>query len=160
MAVTNAKNDSAVLNAFVIYPDNNTKFFIVDQSISGRTIFVPSFDESLPFKLVFCGATSSKVLSSSTEMFYTVAPGSVTPRVVAIPDELAEYNSIINFGEGSNKNDTEENAYSVTESFEAYIQADDKDFYKFTVSDSLIIGADRIPSDYWNNTVPYHSSPR
>ena len=152
-AVTNAKNDSAVLNAFVIYPDNNTKFFIVDQSISGRTIFVPSFDESLPFKLVFCGATSSKVLSSSTEMFYTVAPGSVTPRVVAIPDELAEYNSIINFGEGSNKNDTEENAYSVTESFEAYIQADDKDFYKFTVSDSLIIGADRIPSDYWNNTV-------
>ena len=152
-AVTNAKNDSAVLNAFVIYPDNNTKFFIVDQSISGRTIFVPSFDESLPFKLVFCGATSSKVLSSSTEMFYTVAPGSVTPRVVAIPDELAEYNSIINFGEGSNKNDTEENAYSVTESFEAYIQADDIDFYKFTVSDSLIIGADRIPSDYWNNTV-------
>ncbi len=151
-AVTNAKNDSAVLNAFIIYPDNTTKFFIVDQSLSGRTIFVPSFDENLHYKLVFCGATSSKVLSSSTEMFYTVAPGSITPRVVAIPDIQSEYNAIINFGESDTKNDTEETAFSVNDSFEAYIAANDKDYYKLLLSNSLIVSADRVPQNYWSSS--------
>lgn len=152
-AVTNAKNESAVLNAFVIYPDNNTKFFIVDQSKTGRTIFVPSFDERESYKLVFCGANSTKALSDSTEMFYTVAPGSITPRVVAVPDEMNEYTQIVNFGESGNKNDTEETAYTVNESFEAYIHGGDKDFYEFSVSDSLLISADRVPLEYWNNSI-------
>lgn len=152
-AVTNAKNDSSVLNGFVIYPDNNTKFFIVDQSITGRTIFVPSFDEDEHYMLVFSGATASKILSSSTEMFYTVAPGRFTSEVVAIPSKSQKdlFNEIVNFGEGTNKNDTEDTAFSVNDSFEAFIGNKDKDFYELTMSNDLIIAADRVPNSYWTD---------
>ncbi len=118
-------NLNAALNGFVIYPDGNNQFFSVPEN-QCRVIFVPAFGKGKPYKLVFSGATVTSTLSESTEMYYTVAPATITPKQIITTgtrDELAFY---INFG---GQNHLEENAFLVEDAFEAYLSKGEIDYY-------------------------------
>lgn len=148
-AISDGDNSVAALNGFIIYPDNNTKFFAVDQSATGKTLYLPSFGASMAYTLVFCGATTSQILSESTEMFYTVALGSASPKTVKLPNNSDEHKEFVNFAEG---NESEETAAPVKNDFEAYLQSKEKDFYTLTFSDDFIINASSVPKDYWTSS--------
>ncbi len=147
-AAQNGHNMNAVLNGFIIYPDSNTKFFAVDQTVS-KTLYVPSFKETENYILVFSGATAEKILSNSTEMFYTVALGTTGAKTVSIPTDREQNTQIRDFGES---NDTEKNAFPIANSFEAYISSGDEDFYKFSLTENTIISAKNVPKDYWETS--------
>lgn len=144
-AAQNGHNFNAVLNGFVIYPDNNTKFFAVDQN-AAKTLYVPSFSSDEEYILVFSGATADKNLSNSTEMFYTVAVGTTGAKTVSIPTDREQNTQIRDYAEDNN---TEKKAYLISESFEAYIGYGDMDFYKLSLSEQSIISASNVPKDYW-----------
>lgn len=117
-------NNNAALNGFVIYPDGNNQFFAIKHN-DCKPIFVPTFGSEKPYKLVFSGATVTAQLSDSTEMFYTVEPASLTPRTV-VTDGMDAIRTYIPFG---GNNHSENNAYSVTEGFEAYLNEGEIDYY-------------------------------
>lgn len=117
-------NKNAALNGFIIYPDGNNQFFSIKND-SNKTIFVPTFGSDKNYMLVFSGATVTSQLSNSTEMYYTVNPGALTPRpVVTQGDE-----SILTYIPFGGKNHTENTAYSVTSDFEAYLSDGEIDYY-------------------------------
>ena len=117
-------NNNAALNGFVIYPDGNNQFFAIKHN-DYKPIFVPTFGTEKTYKLVFSGATVTSQLSDSTEMFYTVEPASVTPRIV-VTDGMDAIRTYVIFG---GNNHSENNAYSVTEGFEAYLNEGEIDYY-------------------------------
>ena len=121
------KNDNAALNGFIIFPDGNSQFFAI-QNNSSKSIFVPTFGSQELYKLVFCGATVSAELSESTEMYYTVEPASIKARTV-VTDGIDAIKQYIPFG---GNNHTEENAFAVTEGFEAYLNEGEIDYYNLT----------------------------
>ena len=130
-AKSTESNPNAALNGFVIYPDGNSQFFSVLEN-SCKVLFVPSFGSDKPYKLVFSGATVTGTLSDSTEMYYTVAPASITPKPIVTRGDGDELASYVLFG---GNNHTEDDAYEVQDSFEAYLSAGDIDYYKI-VADS------------------------
>ena len=150
-AISDGDNSIAALNGFVIYPDNNTKFFAVDQT-SATTVFLPSFGNANDYLLVFCGATTSQTLSESTEMFYTVALGTAAAKTVKLPDDETEHQKFVNYGESNGGNETEGSTYPVAEDFEAYLSGGDKDFYSLQFSDTSIIDASAVPKEYWGSS--------
>ncbi len=117
-------NKNAALNGFIIYPDGNNLFFSIKND-SNKTILVPTFGSDKKYMLVFSGATVTSQLSNSTEMYYTVNPGTLTPRpVITQGDE-----SILTYIPFGGKNHTEKTAYSVISDFEAYLSDGEIDYY-------------------------------
>ncbi len=121
-------NSNSALNGFAIYPDGNSQFFTVPHGET-KTIYVPSFGNTKPYLLAFSGATVSGDLNTSSEMFYSVAVGSSSPK--EIEEDLGKY---YNYGEGggsaSNRNDNEDKAYQTENNFEAYLEDEDIDYFK------------------------------
>ncbi|MBR6199025.1 MAG: SUMF1/EgtB/PvdO family nonheme iron enzyme, partial [Spirochaetales bacterium] len=120
-------NSGASLKGYIIYPDGNSQYFTVaDKGI--KTIYVPEFCADEPYLMVFCGALANTG-TVSTEMFYTVARSNMS-----IPIDIStidKQRDAIRFGDyGGEKNDTEDTALSVTQAFQAYLSANDIDYYK------------------------------
>ena len=134
-AKSTEKNTDAALNGFIIYPDGNHQFFSVPDNGSA-TRYVPSFGPSQKYLLSFSGATVEGELSKSTEMFYTVNPGSRDEYDVIIPNDLNSLMHHFNFGES---NDTEMTAYCPNEKFCAYLSDGDIDFYEIVADSEEII---------------------
>ena len=132
-------NSDAALNGFVVYPDGNSQFFSVPQSGS-KTIFVPSFKYDKKFILAFSGATVQGTLSNSTEMLYTVAIGSSKKKDVDMT--ASAFSPSVRFGEGGNKNETEETAFEVTEDFQAYLSDGEIDYFKFGIESKEVVYPD------------------
>lgn len=122
------RNEQAALNGFVIYPDGNNQFFAINEN-SSDVIYVPTFGADKKYKMIFSGATVTSELSESTEMYYTVAAGSKTPKAVVTDASAQELVQYITFG-GSNHN--ENTAYVVNEDFEAYLREGEIDYYEIT----------------------------
>ena len=151
-AVSNGGSKDPALNGFVIYPDNNTKFFAVDQQ-SARRLYLPSFGSSEKYLFVFSGATTTQQLSDSTEMYYTVALGTATPKSVELPTSQEDFQNYLDYGETGSGNETEATAYAVTDTeFQAFLGSGDKDFYSVSFDDGKIISAGRVPKDYWETS--------
>ncbi len=123
-------NKSAALNGFIIYPDGNNQFFAVPSG-QKKVFLVPTFGEDKKYLLVFSGATVTQELSKSTEIFYTVSPGSSS----VLPIDLNPGIDIIYNGE---VNDTEEDAVSMDEAFEAYLHKEDIDYWQINGESSEI----------------------
>ncbi|MCQ2592833.1 MAG: SUMF1/EgtB/PvdO family nonheme iron enzyme [Treponema sp.] len=123
------KNDDAALNGFVIYPDGNNQFFAV-KNRTNKIIFVPSFGKNDKYMMVFSGATVTSQLSDSTEMFYSVLPGSIEAKKIELDnidgDTLFSY---MNFG---GNNATEDTAFDVNEPFISYLSEGEVDYYTIT----------------------------
>ena len=129
-------NDNAALNGFVIYPDGNNQFFTIKNN-SCSAIFVPTFGDEKPYMLVFSGATVTSTLSDSTEMYYTVEPGSLTPKtIITSGSGIKDY---ISFG---GNNHSEINAYNVREGFESYLREGEIDYYRITADSDDYYGPD------------------
>ena len=119
-------NADAALNGFLIYPDGNSQFFSVPDG-GDKTLFVPTFGSEQKMLLSFSGASVEGSLNSSTEMFYTVNPGSQEVLNITIPETLEQLRNFYNFGEPNNLETT---AYSVEQNLTAYLKDKDIDFYK------------------------------
>lgn len=117
-------NKNAALNGFIIYPDGNNQFFAIPHNQS-KVLYVPTFESTKNYMLVFSGATVSSTLFNSTEMYYTVVTGSTTPRTV-VTDGMDAIETYIPFG---GNNHSEANAFEVKESFEAYLNEGEIDYY-------------------------------
>ena len=118
-------NNTAALNGFVIYPDGNNKFFMVEHN-GCKPVFVPTFGNNKPYKLVFSGATVTSRLDDSTEMYYTVEPISISPRTVITDGDPQKQLEYMNFG---GDNHSEDNAYPATQGFESYLSEGEIDYY-------------------------------
>ena len=118
-------NVSAGLNGFVIYPDGNSQYFSVPHD-SSEILLVPTFGLDKQYKMVFSGATMGAELASSTEMFYSVAPGSSKEKEINLNVDgktMGEY-----FTYGGNNN-TEKDAFEVKSEFIAYLEEGTIDYY-------------------------------
>ena len=118
-------NNTAALNGFVIYPDGNNKFFMVEHN-GCKPVFVPTFGNNKPYKLVFSGATVTSRLDDSTEMYYTVEPISISPRTVITDGDPQKQLEYMNFGGDNHSEDT---AYPATQGFESYLSEGEIDYY-------------------------------
>lgn len=118
-------NNQAALNGFIIYPDGNNQFFSVLNN-SSQILFVPSFGNDKRYMMVFSGATVTSTLSDSTEMYYTVAPGTTKTRDVETLVDKTVLREYMRFG---GNNHSEEKAYDTTESFQAYLSLGEIDYY-------------------------------
>ncbi len=133
-AKSHENNTNAALNGFVIYPDGNNQFFAIKHN-DCKPVFVPTFGSDKPYMLVFSGATVTNILSDSTEMYYTVEPVSLTLRpIVTSGSEITNY---ILFG---GNNHSEDDAYKVTEGFEAYLRKGEIDYYSITADSDTFYG--------------------
>ena len=136
VAAKNPENNSnAALNGFVIYPDGNNQFFAIKHN-DCKPIFVPTFGKEKPYKLVFSGATVTSQLDDSTEMYYSVEPASVTPRIV-VTDGMEAIRTYVPFG---GDNHSEDKAYIVNDGFEAYLSEGEIDYYKITADSDTYYG--------------------
>lgn len=129
-------NTDAALNGFVIYPDGNSQFFSVPQG-GNKTVYVPSFRNDKKFIIAFSGATIQGTLSNSTEMLYTVAIGSSNKKTVDMKADA--FSPSVKFGEGGNKNETEDTAFEATEDFQAYLSDGEIDYFKFGLVQKEIV---------------------
>ena len=134
-------NENASLNGFIIYPDGNNQYFSVKDNQSA-VLLVPSFGKEQKYKMVFSGASVSQNLSESTEMYYSVAPGSCEEKEFSLNADRETTLSYFNFGTHSDrrKNNTEENSYPADGAFVAYIEADPEtgiDYYTLTADSDL-----------------------
>ncbi len=124
-AKSHEKNSNAALNGFVIYPDGNNQFFSVVEGTS-ETVYVPTFGDKKEYMMVFSGATVSQQLSDSTELFYSVAPGSSSEKTIDLKgmsdDELDECM-------GRN-NHSEETAVFAEKELLGYLSQGKIDYYK------------------------------
>ena len=128
-------NNNAALNGFVIYPDGNNQFFAIKHN-DYKSIFVPTFGNEKPYKLVFSGATVTSQLSDSTEMFYAVEPASLNPRTV-VTDGMDAIRTYIPFG---GNNHSENNPYFVEAGFEAYLNEGEIDYYSICADSDEFYG--------------------
>ncbi|MBO4857636.1 MAG: InlB B-repeat-containing protein [Treponema sp.] len=119
------RNEQAALNGFIIYPDGNNQFFRVPEN-SSQILFVPSFGKDKKYKMVFSGATVTSTLSDSTEMYYTVAPGTTKTRPV---ETLVDKNKLREYLLFGGNNHSENNAFETTEDFQAYLSSGEIDYY-------------------------------
>ena len=126
-------NSSAALNGFIIYPDGNSQFFTVPQD-GDKTMYVPSFGITKPYMLAFSGATVAGTLSSSTEMFYTVAIDTWTKQ--PIDKSSTAFIAAVQYGERGNRNETENTAFAAANTFQAYLADGDIDFFTFSAAGS------------------------
>lgn len=131
ISAKNDDNKNASLNGFVIYPDGNNQFFSIKND-SNKTVYVPTFGSDKEYLLVFSGAKATTQVSGNTEMFYTVAPGSLVPKPV-VTKGYDDIGGFISFG---GNNHSEKTAYPVTKDFEAYLIASEIDYYSIT-ADSM-----------------------
>lgn len=127
------KNDGSLLNGFIIYPDGNNQFFSVPNKES-KILFVPTFGTDKQYKMVFSGASAEMKLEDSSEMIYSVAPGTTQVKIIDVNNISPD---VLYFG---GDNHTEETAYNVkaNEAFIAYLDADETegiDFYNI-IADS------------------------
>ncbi|MBR3645580.1 MAG: InlB B-repeat-containing protein, partial [Lachnospiraceae bacterium] len=129
-------NNNAALNGFIIYPDGNNQFFAINNN-SSKSVFVPTFGNEKPYMLVFSGATVTSHLDDSTEMYYTVEPASIDSRPV-----VTSGNEILNYITFGGNNHSEDTAYSVTESFEAYLREGEIDYYSIIADSDVFYGPD------------------
>lgn len=120
------KNDQAALNGFIIYPDGNNQFFCVKNN-SSKILYVPSFGKEKKYMMVFSGATVTSTLSDSTEMYYTVAPG--TTKIREVDTKSGDVDKMIEYMMFGGNNHSEDNAYNTTESFQAYLSEGEIDYY-------------------------------
>ena len=120
------KNDQAALNGFIIYPDGNNQFFSVKNN-SSKILYVPSFGKEKKYMMVFSGATVTSTLSDSTEMYYTVAPG--TTKIREVDTKSGDVNKMIEYMMFGGNNHSEDNAFNTTESFQAYLSEGEIDYY-------------------------------
>lgn len=134
-------NKNAALNGFVIYPDGNNQFFAIPHNTS-KPIYVPTFGNYKLYKLVFSGATVTSKLDDSTEMYYTIEPGSLNPRTVVTEGDAQELIEYMNFG---GDNHSEKTAYSVTQGFESYLSEGEIDYYTISADSDYYYSADAIP---------------
>lgn len=139
-------NTATALNGFAIYPDGNSQFFTVAEAKS-KTLYLPSFPT--PYTLVFSGATVQGELSNSTEMYYTVAPGSTEKKTVVYQGSVDVLREFYQYGE---PNGSEDSATKVTEAFEAYLSDGDIDFYTVPVSTAAIVPASKVSESDLNAT--------
>ena len=135
-AVGTGKEDAA-LNGMIVYPDGKSQFISIPDN-GYKSIYVPTFKNDSSYLLAFSGATVQGSLDASTEMYYTISVGTeekidVKTDKNSTASELIEY---INYGENNNN---EQNAYLATESFQAYLAAEDIDFYVVKTSDGQIV---------------------
>ena len=124
-------NKNAALNGFIIYPDGNNQFFAIPHNQS-KVLYVPTFESTKNYMLVFSGATVSSTLSNSTEMYYTVVTGSTIPRTV-VTDGMDAIETYIPFGGNNHSEDT---AFEVKESFEAYLNEGEIDYYSIAADNT------------------------
>ena len=132
-AKSHEKNSNAALNGFVIYPDGNNQFFSVIEGTS-ETVYVPTFGDKKEYMMVFSGATVSQQLSDSTELFYSVAPGSSSEKTIDLKgmsdDELDECM-------GRN-NHSEETAVFAEKELLGYLSQGKIDYYKIKANSDEI----------------------
>jgi uncharacterized repeat protein (TIGR02543 family) len=127
-AVSHEGNDKAALNGFIIYPDGNNQFFAVPDKTT-KILFVPTFGKDEKYKMAFSGATVSAELSNSTEMVYSVSPGSTCEKQIDLNvdgDVLYEY---LTYGDNNHNEDT---AHNADEDFIAYLKKGETDYYNIT----------------------------
>ena len=127
--------DKVSLNGFIIYPDGNNQFFTVKDSTS-KTLLVPSFGEEKNYMMVFSGATVTKNLSESTEMYYSVAPGTSNEKVINLKQSEQTLLDYMNFG---GDNQTEDRAYPANSDFIGYLSRGERDFYTIKADSNEII---------------------
>lgn len=135
-AVGTGKEDAA-LNGMIVYPDGKSQFISIPDN-GYKSIYVPTFKNDSSYLLAFSGATVQGSLDASTEMYYTISVGTEEKKDVktdknSTASDLIKY---INYGENNNN---EQNAYLATESFQAYLAAEDIDFYVVKISDGQIV---------------------
>lgn len=127
-------NQNARLKGFLIYPDKNHKYFSIANNSSAK-LYVPTFSKNYgdEFMMVFCGAATATSLKDSTEMHYSVAFDTETPRTIVTTG--IEANQYMNYGETLGGNDTENSAYDIQDetSFQAVLHNKDIDYYKIKV---------------------------
>ena len=121
VAAKSRDNDQAALNGFIIYPDGNNQFFTV-ASGKQEVLLVPTFGDDKKYLLAFSGATVTQQLSESTEIFYTVSPGSPT----VLPVDLLVGVETMYFG---GENHSESDAVSIDKPFEAYLCEGETDYW-------------------------------
>ena len=129
--VRDPENYSSVLNGLIIFPDGNNQVFTV---YGCKPVFVPTFGGEKPYLIVFSCAKESGIYYTS-EIYYTVEPASLMLKPVITSG--SEILSIIPFG---GENHSENDAYIVTEFFEAYVCEGEIDYY------SIILDSDEIYS--------------
>ncbi|MCR5401793.1 MAG: SUMF1/EgtB/PvdO family nonheme iron enzyme, partial [Treponema sp.] len=134
-------NENASLNGFIIYPDGNNQYFSVKDNQSA-VLLVPSFGKEQKYKMVFSGASVSQNLSESTEMYYSVAPGSCEEKEFSLNVDRETSSSYFKFGTHSDGriNNTEEKSYPADGAFVAYIEAGQErgiDYYTLTADSDL-----------------------
>lgn len=133
MAKNPEKNMNAALNGFVIYPDGNNQFFSVKNDES-KVVYVPTFNSGEQYKLVFSGATVTSNLSDSTEMYYSVAPGTNQGKNIDIRPTGADAMEILaGYRYYGGDNHSEETAFSVEKDFIAYLLEGEIDWYTITL---------------------------
>ena len=127
-------NQNARLKGFLIYPDKNHKYFSIANNSSAK-LYVPTFSKNYgdEFMMVFCGAATATSLKDSTEMHYSVAFDTETPRNIVTTG--IEANQYKNYGETLGGNNTENSAYDIQDetSFQAVLHDKDIDYYKIKV---------------------------
>ncbi len=131
------KNDQAALNGFIIYPDGNNQFFSVKNNLS-KILYVPSFGNDKQYRMVFSGATVTSTLSDSTEMYYTVAPG--TTKIREVDTKSGDVNKMIEYMMFGGNNHSENNAFNTTESFQAYLSEGEIDYYTLKADSDELYG--------------------
>ena len=135
IAAESTEGNDETLHGFLIYPDGNSTFFNIKSNSTNtdyhETIYIPNFGNvrETPYRMVFCGANATANLKESGEMFYTVNFNSTTAKVPEL--SMKKYYS---YGE---QNNDENHSYQVSESFEAYLNKGDIDFY--TIKDAASI---------------------
>ena len=148
-------NADAALNGFIIYPDGNNQFFTVPDC-GDKTLYVPSFGsaQNQKYLLSFCGADVQGCLENSTEMSYTVNPGTKEVFEVVEPDNLDDLQKLYSFGEPNN---TETVAFSVLEKFTAYLRVSDIDFYKISTDseEAILPGGTQVYKVRYENEKGY-----
>lgn len=126
------KNNNSALNGFIIYPDGNSKFFAV-RSGGKKTVYVPLFNSADEYIIAFSGATVTKNLDNTAEVFYGVNIGSTN--ALNLTTSGSEVTGYQRFG-GSNHSIV--SAYEIDSNegfFEAYLSSGEADYYKFTAGD-------------------------
>ena len=152
-AKNSRNNNNAALNGFVIYPDGNNQFFAIPHNNS-KVVFVPTFKSEEPYLLVFSGATVTTQVDQNTEMFYTVEPGSMDAKSVITSG--SGIFTILSYG---GDNDSEINAPTEMNGFEAYISSKEIDYYKIQNAGNVWYGPERWQRDYKITFYTEHGNP-
>lgn len=124
--------ENGALNGFIIYPDGNSKFFAV-RSGGKKTVYVPLFNDNDEYTIAFSGATITKNLDNTAEVFYGINIGSTSQTTLETSGQ-----NVTAYQQFGGNNHSIINAYEIPASkasFEAYLSSGEADYYKFTAGD-------------------------